>query len=102
MEERYLGRIVPDMDVCDVNGDRIGTVARVHRREPATIGGEGRPDQEDVIEVKTGFLGLGKHLYVPLSAIREVTQACVFLGASRDDVRRLNWDVRPAYLEEPR
>ncbi len=27
MQERYLGRIEPDMDVCDINGAKIGSVA---------------------------------------------------------------------------
>ena len=31
LEQRFLGRIVPGMDVCDVGGDKIGSVAHIHR-----------------------------------------------------------------------
>src|SRR5260370_10788524 len=36
MQEQYLGRFAPDMDVCDRDGDRIGKVARIYRDEFAT------------------------------------------------------------------
>jgi hypothetical protein len=29
MEERYLGRIQPDMEVSDFHGNKVGTVSRV-------------------------------------------------------------------------
>ena len=105
MHGRYLGRIVPDLDVCDVNGEKIGTVAQVYRYELAAVGGghgESPPAHDEVVEVKTGFLGLGKHLYVPMSAIQDVTAGCVFVSRSRDDIDDTDWEVRPAYLDELR
>ncbi len=63
------GRILPGMDVCDVGGDKVGSVAAIHHvgevpdPAPASL-----PD--DILEVKTGLLGLGKHLYVPVSAVQ--------------------------------
>ena len=52
-------QITPGMDVCDVSGEKVGTVARVG----------------EVVEVKTGLLGLGKHLYVPPTEVDAVTDA---------------------------
>ena len=52
-DEREARQIAPGMDVCDVSGEKVGTVAHVHHR----------PAVREVIEVKTGPLGLGKHLY---------------------------------------
>ncbi len=102
MQERYLGRIVPDLDVCDAEGTKIGTVAQVYRYDLAVVGGSqgAQRPHEEIVEVKTGFLGLGKHLYIPLSAIQDVTQGCVFLSHSRDDIERLGWQDKPAYLED--
>ena len=109
MEQRYLGRIEPDMDVCDINGDKLGTVARVYRHEVSAVTGtdaatrpaaEASPPREEVIEVKSGFLGLGKHLYVPMSAVQDVTQGGVFLSLSKDEAESRGWDNKPAYLDE--
>jgi hypothetical protein len=103
MSERYLGRIVPDMEVCDINGSKIGTIAHVYRHELATTASGGLPSEqvpEDVIEVKSGFLGLGKHYYIPLSAVQEVTSGCVFLTKTQDELQSLGWDRRPEHLPE--
>ena len=56
--------------------------------------------REDIIEVRTGLFGLGKHYYVPFSAIQDVTSGCVFINQRKDDVDTLSWDVKPDYLEE--
>jgi len=98
----------PDMDVCDMNGDKIGSVARVYRHEMAAVTeGSTSPTTEmtdssrdDILEVKTGFLGLGKHLYVPTRDIQEVTQGCVFLNKNKDDLENLDWTTRPDYLDQ--
>jgi hypothetical protein len=65
--------IVSGMDVCDVGGDKIGTVAVVHRSREHVLA-RGMPDESlkvrgEILEVKTGLLGLGKHLHVPMSAV---------------------------------
>jgi hypothetical protein len=105
-QERYVGRIVPDMEACDINGDKIGTVAHVYRHEFAGAGvsgasGGGLP-AEDVVEVKTGFLGLGKHFYIPTSAIQEVTQGSVFVSKAREELSATGWDRKPDHLDEVR
>jgi hypothetical protein len=108
MQERYLGRIEPGMDVCDIAGEKIGSIARIYRHalEPATSG-EGSSSggvvaarRDEILEVKTGPLGLGKHLYVPFGAIEDVTSACVFVKVARADLGQEGWDQRPAYLSE--
>jgi uncharacterized protein DUF2171 len=102
MQERYLGRLESGLDVCDVRGDKIGTVARVYRKDPALIssGTSAAPPRDEVLEVKTGFLGLGKHLFIPLSAIQEVNSGCVFLGRTKDEAEEAGWTARPSYLDE--
>jgi hypothetical protein len=106
----------PDMDVCDMNGEKIGSVSHVYRHEMSAVtAGTGTPSGVDddattpsppsqtwdeVIEVKTGFLGLGKHLYVPLRDVQEVTQGCVFLAKSKDDIENLGWTTKPDYLDQ--
>src|SRR5438876_2747452 len=104
MQERYLGRIQPDMDVCDVNGDKIGTVARVYRCDVAAVStaaaGDTRPPRQEVVEVKTGFLGLGKHLFIPVDDIRDATEGCLFVSYARNELDHLNYDRKPDYLDE--
>lgn len=89
--------IVSGMDVCDVSGDKIGSVARSHRVS-------GRPDPvtgsvpDEVLEVKTGFLGFGKRLFVPMSVVQEVLAESVFLARSRGELKSLGYHEKPAYL----
>jgi hypothetical protein len=109
MQERYLGRIAPDMDVCDITGDKVGKISHVYRHADAAVSpsdqpstptlGE-RPPHDEVMEVKTGFLGLGSHLYIPLSAIQETLNDCVFISKSKEELEGLGWREKPAYLDE--
>jgi hypothetical protein len=68
------------MDVCDVSGEKVGTVAGVHG---------------EVVEVKTGLFGLGKHLYVPPSAVDGVTEAGVVLRHAKQQFHEVGLDARP-------
>ena len=102
MEERELRRIETGMAVCDIDGHKIGTVAHVYGQALAATGGaaRGHLSQQEVIEVKTGFLGLGKHLYVPAGAIHDVTEGGVFLSKSRSEIDQADWQTKPSYLDE--
>jgi len=108
MLERELSHIKPDMDVSDVTGDKVGHIAHVYRyaevpigaggeSSPATIGG--LPPEDGVIEVKTGFLGLGSHLYIPFSAIQETLTDCVFVSKPKEEFERLGWHDKPLYFD---
>lgn len=106
MQQRNVASIEPGTEVCDGNGDKLGTVAHVHQMALATSGGGGAEEHESFLEVKTGFLGLGKHLFIPASAIQEVLQGqgkwgkygTVFLTATREQIIREGWDKRPTQL----
>jgi hypothetical protein len=104
-EARYLGRLEPGMDVCDSDGTKIGSITRIYRHQYAEVGvgapsSSGSTLREEVLEVKTGLLGLGKHLYVPFSAIQDVTSGCVFTNHPKEEVDALGWDKKPDYLDE--
>jgi hypothetical protein len=104
MQDRYLGRIVPGMDICDRNGDKFGTVAHVYRYDSAALDmahGSSRVAQHEVVEVKTGFLGLGKRLYIPTGFIQDVTPGSVFMSKVADEIMHNDqlW-YKPSYLDE--
>lgn len=106
-EARYVGRLEPGMDVCDVEGNKFGSVGRIYRHATmmAAAGGgeagrEATPPGEEIIDVKTGLFGLGKHLYIPFVAIQDVTSSCVFINQPKDQVVQQGWDVKPDYLDE--
>jgi hypothetical protein len=90
----YADRVAADMEVCDIAGEKIGTVAGVHRYAMAGTGSEATR-QDDYFEVKSGFLGLGKHMYIPMSAVHDVTEGCIFIDKSKDAIDGLGWDVEP-------
>ena len=98
MTEEFASRIVPGMDVCDTNGEKIGTVNHVYQH--AMVGGGANdPAHEDFFSIKTGLFGLGKHLYVPFNAIQEMTDGCVFIAKPKDALEGLGWDVKPIVPE---
>ena len=96
-QRRFLGRIQPGMDVYDVVGDKIGSVARVHRVDE-TPDHVGAGTFDEILDVKTGFLGLGKRLYVPVGAIQEVLRESLFLAHSKDELAALGYCSKPARL----
>ena len=78
-QRQLLGRIVTGMEVCDITGDKIGTIARIHHVDELPAFAD--DDRfEGILELKTGFLGLGHRLYVPLSVVQEVFSDTIFLS----------------------
>jgi len=98
-ERLYLGRITPGMDVCDITGEKVGSISHIYRFDEATSAdSEGRPG-DDIIEVKTGFLGFGKHYYIPLSAVQEVLSESLFLSKSREAFDSLGYETKPDHMD---
>jgi hypothetical protein len=90
-------RIRPGMDVCDVGGDKVGSVGAVHHvSQPPDPAAASVPDE--ILEVKTGLLGLGKRLYVPMSAVQEVLPESVFLSRPKEEFESLGYYEKPAQL----
>ena len=51
-----------------------------------------------MIEIKSGLFGLGKHYYVPSSAVEETTRTTVVLGKPRAEFEQLGWTRKPSGL----
>jgi hypothetical protein len=96
----FLGRIVPGMDVCDVTGEKVGSIAHIYRFDEATETEESGAARsgDELIEVKSGFLGLGKHFYIPMSAVQEVLTDSIFLDKSREAFEELGYTEKPAHF----
>lgn len=73
-----LQEIMPNMDVVDLDGERVGVVAHVHPT------GDGHDSQAPHLEIATGFFGLGPRLLLPLQTVRDVAHGCVFLREPKD------------------
>jgi Uncharacterized protein conserved in bacteria (DUF2171) len=109
-DRMYLGRITPGMDVCDVTGEKVGSISHIYHLDESTAGTaptegtapESTPARtgEEILEVKTGFLGLGKHWYIPISAVQEVLTDSIFLSKSRDAFKELGYENKPEHLAE--
>ncbi|HEV8635939.1 MAG TPA: DUF2171 domain-containing protein [Chloroflexota bacterium] len=95
----FAALIAPDMPVCDVDGAKIGTVARVHDAATGGATGAGEATREDVVEVKAGFLGL-RHLYIPVSAVQDVSGDGVFLAVRNSELAHGDWQTRPSWLSD--
>jgi hypothetical protein len=94
------------MDVCDSRGSRLGSVARVYRYdandEPVVQPAGGAPAAvyDEVLEVKTGVLGLGKRLFVPFGSIQEIVSDSVFLTIGGFDDELNQFKRKPEYLDK--
>ncbi len=88
-DERAFARISEGMDVCDVSGEKVGTVARLQRDA----------GEHDLMEVKTGPLGLGKHLYVPAEEVESVTDGGVILKHPKQEFHAAGLEARPEEWE---
>src|SRR5574341_572023 len=73
MQKPYLGRVTPNMKVCDIAGNNIGTIAHIYRYADAAVAagdagtaasGSGQMPHDSLMEIKTGVFGLGPHLYI--------------------------------------
>ncbi|HET7770640.1 MAG TPA: hypothetical protein VFN74_17835 [Chloroflexota bacterium] len=89
MESREHPRITPGLDVFDLEGHKVGTVAHLHD------GASDAPAVDGFFEMKTGFFGLGKHYYVPYRAVKDITTGGAFLKRSRSDFDALGWATKP-------
>lgn len=52
------------------------------------------------MEVRKGFFGLGRHMYVPTQAIEMVTDDQVILDRPRHDMDAQDWSSRPPDLTQ--
>jgi hypothetical protein len=98
LEQHFLGRITPGMEVCDVGGDKLGTVSQIHRFTELPDPADTASLPEEYMEVKTGFLGLGKHLYVPMSAVQEVLTDSLYISKAKEELEGLGFYNKPDHL----
>jgi hypothetical protein len=102
MDDVKMTRLHTGLPVSDVYGDKVGTLAHIYNRESATDPGSSQSGPtappEKIVEVKTGFLGLGRHLYVPAHAIETVTDDQIVLNYPRDELAEEDWSSRPPNL----
>jgi len=92
-----LNGIATGTEVCDLKGEKVGTVEHIYRL--ATLP-DGPRSFSGYIAVKTGLLGLGKHYYVPTSSIDDVTSECVCLAVEKTDPAFDAWVEKPGELAD--
>ena len=80
MAKGFNDQVRDGMDVFDANNQKVGTVAEA---------GEG------YLRVPTGFLGMGKEQYIPLSAIGSVDGEAIHLNVTRDRLDELEYAGAP-------
>jgi hypothetical protein len=103
MQNTFFGRVVPGMKVYDMSGEKIGEISKVYRY-PVAAGSSPDsstpPAQHDIIEVKTGWFGMGQHYYIPTSAIDDGLEESVFVSKRREDLDNIGWNVKPPELDD--
>jgi hypothetical protein len=100
MEHRYLASIANGMTIEDADGDEIGSVGMIYQPVSAAATPPTSVSADDAyMKVDRGFLGLGKHLYIPSSAIRDVTAHRVILTVDKDKIDLMGWDQKPHWID---
>ena len=102
MLERFSAMLREDMDVIDANGDKVGTIGRIYQPAavPSTTSTVAKPASQAYMKVDTGFLGLGKDLYIPADVISDVTGDRVFLNMDKDHFDGMGWDHKPDFIRD--
>jgi hypothetical protein len=87
------------MEVRTSDGDSLGKVAEVW------WGTDPTPDaarcDEDVcsrVEVRRGLLGMGSTIYVPYSAIADISGGLIRLSVDSQAVRSKGWSRKPRWI----
>lgn len=101
METREHPRIMPGVEVFDADGQRVGRVSHLHEHDPAAASAAPGTPGDGVFEVKTGFLGIGKHYYIPFSAVKDVTVGGIFLTKAKPDFDAAGWRNKPQSVTRP-
>jgi hypothetical protein len=109
MHEQFFGGITKGMDVYDYDGDKVGTIGEIY--QPAAVGLDpagatasttALPAGDFYLQVDTGFLGLGKDLFIPSGAISSVTGDRVMLTVDKGRLDDMGWNRPPNWLSHDR
>ena len=96
--QHFFENVREGMNVCDLNGDKVGTIKAVHQLGRTVGGVAPTTGAEGYVHLDTGFLGLGKDLYIPFNSFRDCTGDCCFLNIPKDDINRMGWDRKPSNI----
>lgn len=100
MQEQLVYQIREGMHVEDADGDKIGTVRAIYQpvRLVSTTASDAVPAGDTYVKVHSGLPLLGTDLYIPSSAVRDVTDDRVILRLDETHVREQGWGERPAWI----
>ena len=100
MPERFSSMLREGMDIYDTNGDKVGKLGKLYQptRVSSTASSIGEATGRAYMKVDTGFLGLGKDLYIPADTISDVTGDRVTLNTAKDHFEAMGWDRQPDFL----
>ena len=106
MQTHDYTRIREGMDVYDRNGDKVGSVGEVYSMTSATASKSRSASSTSgsgsdwYMKIDTGFLGLGKDLYVPARAVTNVHDDRIELDVSKDTIDTFGWDEKPSFIRD--
>jgi hypothetical protein len=102
VSEQFVNQIHEGMHVEDADGDKIGTVLAIYQPVRVTSTGfsSAEPAGDAYLKVHVGLPLLGKNLYIPSSAIRDVTADRIILRLDESRVGDEGWDERPSWINE--
>jgi hypothetical protein len=90
------------MSVEDADGDSVGTVKAVFQAVQASSAATSNvaPAGDAYLKVHAGLPLIGKTLYIPASAVRDVADDRVILQIDESRVGEQGWEDRPAWIDE--
>jgi len=102
MSDQLVNQIRDGMHVEDADGDKIGTVGAIYQpiRVMSTTSSTPVPAGDAYLKVHVGLSLLGKNLYIPASAIRDVSGDRIILRVDETAIDEQGWDERPSWINE--
>jgi hypothetical protein len=117
MDDARVTLLREGMSVEDADGDSVGTVKAVYRPVRVAPAGTGpsapasgvlapaaastpAPAGDTYLKVHSGLPLLGKTLYIPSSAIRDVSGDRVILEIDETRVNEQGWQDRPSWIDD--
>ena len=108
IQKLYVTDLLEGMYVYDMVGEKVGKLGAIYRPAGAVASSGSAPGSyaepsgggEPHFKVDTGFLGLGKDLYIPASAIADVAGDRVTLTLDKEGLDARGWDRRPDWIPD--
>ncbi len=90
-----MAQVHEDMDVYCSDGEKVGSVGDVNIGTTSEVTSTTVAEEQNFLQIKRGFLGLGNDLWVAGSDVQDISDDRVTLRCSKDELATIAHDNMP-------